>query len=274
MPTPSPSEPTVELLAAPGGHRVRSRVLARAFRFLGAKTRLVRAPDELRPADLWVIDVPHPASVLPPDPSVPVLLMGACDPRARWCWHPLGPPPEQGDWPGPEHLIVDPGLELLRGLPPRWDLVVYLGTRHPLRRAFYHALRFPKGWRVVWAQGLAWGDFVAVLARARRALLGWGQSAFEALYLGIPLAVVPARPEHATELQNLPVPVLTDPRVRPEDFRRLEARPSPFAALRIAMDVLCTLKGGTHVERNEEGRAEPEPAGRHAPLGRLSPAHR
>ena len=212
-------ERRVEVLLGPEGHR-RSLILGAEFAHLGAQVRYTTHLRHMDPrAALWIVDVPREAldAVFKRLKNVRlrmrarVILMGCVDRRATWCWHPLGvdEATENCPWVGPRYLIL-PGtlIRFYKHAQAVYDLAVYAGAAHPLRKAIY-GRRTPKGWKVFKAQQMTWEGFLMVLSQARRALLGWGQSVFEALYIGVPVLAVAATPEHVREAGRLGVPIVT-----------------------------------------------------------------
>ena len=203
------------------GHETRSGLLIDALLLRGHQM-VTRNPDVL------ILD--YPEEHMPRDHCDVRVVMG-CPPVSMldWAWYPLGDPDHihaKRMLLGAQYIMLDPALKQLAG--NTWDLSSFLVTFGGVDGAGHteiamdvlsdYRLDIVKGprcarriraasdrpYHTVW-QNLSREGFLALLSSRGHVLCGWGQTAFEAYYLGCHVIPVASRPEHKEEAKRLGV---------------------------------------------------------------------
>lgn len=198
------------------GHEQRCRVL---FEALTARGNEIVNEDE----DILVLD--YPRDLMPRDSARIRVLMG-CDPiyPTDYAWYPLGPSGPR-TLTGHENLILDPELiHHLRGweaMDEQWLLTMGGGDPQNLTEGIAGALydvpltvvlgplysgNFTVSSRLHEVRrDLSRTQFLRLLGQHAHVICGWGQTAFEALYLGCLIMPVAHCEEHKLEARRLGV---------------------------------------------------------------------
>lgn len=200
------------------GHETRSTALAGALRELEAQVECFPVAGEsdipeLGDFPLTVMDLPEWLMLRATWDwkGGKLVAMGYRPRRADLVWHPLGPPSDTPVLRGREYLILPPDLQSVYFFREGFDvdLLVYFGAAHRWWKQYGGGVRFPQDWRVLVVESrMDREDFLRMLAKTRRALLGWGQTVFEASFLGTPVVVVADKAEHVTESWRFGLPAL------------------------------------------------------------------
>lgn len=155
--------------------------------------------------DVVVLDrPPHEVPDLIEDPRLKgsfKVVMGVDHPSADFVWYPLGPGRAQR-----ELLILDPRISGIVGWGNEYDLYVYFGVNH---RLYGWEFDWPADWKIFVPEGLVPEECWQAMADSKRALLGWGQSCFEAMALGVSHIVVVNDRVQYEEARRLNVPLVT-----------------------------------------------------------------
>ena len=180
----------------------------------------------------WLI-VDYPTSQVPAwDGYKRRLLMGTLPQvDTDYAWHPLGKPGKH-TLTGIEYLILDPKLELYKKHPKRNWFFVTCGGADPLNLTprllrllptdtkvyyncvviginFQHKIEIPDGWQVLYAPDST--KMLDNMAQYRTVICAWGNTAFEASYLGCRVLPIPTCVEHVSEILRFGLePVLLD----------------------------------------------------------------
>ena len=205
----------ISIIHAEGGHRTRSEVLASELSLLGNRIHYGIGAN----SDIVIVDMPKrdaDAVLSSIHDGIFIVTMGFSHFRSNLIWHPLGLP---GDnvLIGKEYLIVDRILFSMRNAEKKYDLFMFFGTKD-IRGCLPKAMEaIPDGWSkvVIDFSGKCSGEGIfgrlyhyevsTLLSQSKRALVAFGQTAFEALAAGVPTVAVTQTPAHIGEARRLGV---------------------------------------------------------------------
>jgi hypothetical protein len=208
-----------------GGHRTRSLILKKEFEQQGRTTYMVSYGSLIPKSKLYIVDVPEhyiKTALTGKDfLKAKVVVMGVYTDDADLVWHPLGK--AEGDVPtlcGIQYILVDSNILQYRNARKTYDLFIACGSSDitnaipkilgrldldkklkvcvvdPLNRDFSNCEVY---------SNLPHNKFLEKLGQSSRAILGWGQSCFEAYCLDVPTLAIPQKTDHFIEASRLKV---------------------------------------------------------------------
>jgi len=191
-----------------GGHKTRSEALSLTLLEAGHALTMISP-------DVHVYDYPALWQG-PPDWRAPVhIMIGRVPAVGEWAWHPLG---ERWDRTvtGKEYLIIDGSLDKFKSTT-KSSTVLTMGATDALKNTERLMAQMPDNDMVI-VKGPNFGravysdcrhhymipalnrdGFLRLLGKSERVICGWGQTVFEALYLGCKVIAISTNFDHTLE---------------------------------------------------------------------------